>query len=502
MGIGALWRAQLHRFGLHAHRDLGVAVRRVEADVTEPATDDIDVDTGFEKMDGGRVPPDVRRDAPRIAGAAGGLDAGGQVAHTLVDPKARQRAPGTGYEHGAVGIRSASADEQGELLGGLLPEWTCPPLAALPPQPNGGRSLEREVRNAQVRDLLDAGTGVVEEQQQNTVAKCESPEGGQAREELLNLIAPDELSVGQRSALAGDGGDLLAQVQGLGAAPAEVLEERAQCCEPLVACWDAVMPVLLHVPQEAEYLLETELLELQSADGPACTVRQERKEEPQRVAVATNRTLTQALLLTQIVDEEVVHNAADREGAHNRTSRTALLPNASKRWLAASRSSLVIVRYTAVLCRPTWPRKVERWLSRACGSMPSRYHRRSVRTANVCRSPWTQGARVPKGTLSASRGRRWSRDALRIEWVAIVDRPFQVKNGASGMGNPRRCSRSAPYERRRAARRGPNGTRRLLPNLLLRTSSTSRCRSTSPHCRRETSPMRSPRTARSAKTVA
>ena len=86
--------------------------------------------------------------------------------------------------------------------------------------------------------------------------------------------------------------------------------------------------------------------------------------------------------------------------------------------------------------------------------------------------------------------------------VAIVDRPFQVKNGASGTGNPRRCSRSVAYERNRAARRGPNGTRRLLPNLLLRTRSTSRCRSTSPHWRRETSPMRGPRPARSAKIVA
>jgi hypothetical protein len=31
-------------------------VGSVEADVTEPTTDHVDVDTGFEKMDGGRVP--------------------------------------------------------------------------------------------------------------------------------------------------------------------------------------------------------------------------------------------------------------------------------------------------------------------------------------------------------------------------------------------------------------------------------------------------------------
>ena len=33
-------------------------------------------------------------------------------------------------------------------------------------------------------------------------------------------------------------------MKGLGAAPAEILEEGAKCCEPLVACRDTVMPVL------------------------------------------------------------------------------------------------------------------------------------------------------------------------------------------------------------------------------------------------------------------
>ncbi len=63
----------------------------VEADVTEPAPDDVDFDTGLEKVDGRRVAPDVRRDAPWIADAASGLDAGGEMPHALVDPEARQR---------------------------------------------------------------------------------------------------------------------------------------------------------------------------------------------------------------------------------------------------------------------------------------------------------------------------------------------------------------------------------------------------------------------------
>ena len=100
--------------------------------MAEPATDDVDVDPGFEKVDGGGVSPDVRGDAPRVAGGAGGLDADSEVSHALVDSEPRQWTPGSGYEHGAVGIRCTSSEEQGELLGRLLPEWTLPPLPALP----------------------------------------------------------------------------------------------------------------------------------------------------------------------------------------------------------------------------------------------------------------------------------------------------------------------------------------------------------------------------------
>jgi hypothetical protein len=41
---------------LHSNRDLSISVRGFQADVTKPSTNHIDVDTGFEKMNGSRMP--------------------------------------------------------------------------------------------------------------------------------------------------------------------------------------------------------------------------------------------------------------------------------------------------------------------------------------------------------------------------------------------------------------------------------------------------------------
>jgi hypothetical protein len=85
-------------------------VRRREADVPEPPSDHVDIDAGFQEMDGRRVSPHVRRNTPVIA-SAGGLDIDGKTAYPLVDPETRERSSRTGYEHGAVRLRYASTDE-------------------------------------------------------------------------------------------------------------------------------------------------------------------------------------------------------------------------------------------------------------------------------------------------------------------------------------------------------------------------------------------------------
>src|SRR5580704_6593622 len=58
--------ARLQRFLLHPDVDFGVAVGRIQADVTEPAPDDIDVDARFEQMNSRRMTKDMRRDGALV----------------------------------------------------------------------------------------------------------------------------------------------------------------------------------------------------------------------------------------------------------------------------------------------------------------------------------------------------------------------------------------------------------------------------------------------------
>ncbi len=82
-------------------------VGRGGAHVPEPTSDDVDVDTGFQEMNGRRVSPHMRRNTPLIASACG-LDI--ETAYALVNPKAREWLSRTGYEYGAVGLRYAGGE--------------------------------------------------------------------------------------------------------------------------------------------------------------------------------------------------------------------------------------------------------------------------------------------------------------------------------------------------------------------------------------------------------
>ncbi len=66
-------------------------------------------------------------------------------------------------------------------VGGLVPERAGPPLVALAVQAHGRVLAEVEVLDAQVGGFLDAGAGVVEEQQQGAVAQREPAVGWAGR---------------------------------------------------------------------------------------------------------------------------------------------------------------------------------------------------------------------------------------------------------------------------------------------------------------------------------
>ena len=88
--------ARFECFLLHPDVDLGVAVRRVQADVTEPAPDDIDVNTRFEKMNRRCVPKYVGRDGALVLA---GWDVGGVAPDEFIQTEAGQRSADAAQKH-------------------------------------------------------------------------------------------------------------------------------------------------------------------------------------------------------------------------------------------------------------------------------------------------------------------------------------------------------------------------------------------------------------------
>ena len=81
-----------------------------------------------------------------------------------------------------------------------------------------------EVLRAQAGDLLGAGAGVVEEQDQGAVPQRERAVAGQVVQEVFDLVALEEPGLRRGGALDRDGGDLLAGGEHLRCPPGDVVE--------------------------------------------------------------------------------------------------------------------------------------------------------------------------------------------------------------------------------------------------------------------------------------
>ena len=129
--------------------------------MSEPAADHVDLDAGFEQVDGGGMPEGVWADA---APGSGIVEIGGVPAHDFVDPGAGERLA-AGGKHGSLRRRRLWPGLQQLLDGscGVLPERAGAPFVALAVQAHGRVIGEIEVPDPQVRCFLDACTGVVEE---------------------------------------------------------------------------------------------------------------------------------------------------------------------------------------------------------------------------------------------------------------------------------------------------------------------------------------------------
>jgi hypothetical protein len=203
---------------------------------------------------------------------------------------------------------------------------------------------EVEVADAQVGDFLHACAAVVEEQQQGAVAQRESAVVGQVGEQVLDLVAFEELRLGWGGAFHWDGHDPLADAEHLWCAGGDVVEQRVQRGEPLVAGADVVATVVFEVAQERDDPFEAEVGQLQAGDLGPLVGGDEQQEQADGVAVAAHRRRSQPLDGDQVLEEERLDEWAKRWSSHGAACSHAGSANASKRRLASVSSPGVICR--------------------------------------------------------------------------------------------------------------------------------------------------------------
>ena len=119
--------------------------------MTEPATDDVDFDSGLEEVNGGGVPEEVRAHAspgPAV------IEVAGVAPHHLVNPEPGERSAVGGEHRGFRTQRLVRRDQLFEQFRGLPPQRAGSPFVSLAVQPHDRVLTELEVPGSKVGDLL------------------------------------------------------------------------------------------------------------------------------------------------------------------------------------------------------------------------------------------------------------------------------------------------------------------------------------------------------------
>ena len=114
--------------------------------------------------------------------------------------------------------------------------------------------------------------------------------------------------------------------------------------QALVARARVIVAVLLQVPEELEHPVECQIRDRQLRDPAVRGIGDEAEEQLDAVAIATHRRRSEPLHCDETVEEERLHDRADRLRRHGATPLSTGAANPSKRRFAAVSSSDVIVR--------------------------------------------------------------------------------------------------------------------------------------------------------------
>jgi hypothetical protein len=124
------------------------------------------------------------------------------------------------------------------------------------------------------------------EQEQSPIPQGESSCSRKVSEQPLDLVALKVVRLGRSGALGGDRRDLLTDAEHLGLPAGDVVEQRVQHGQALVAGPDVVVATLLQMAEEPEGSFEAQVFESELGDLHLLVGGDEAQKEPDGVPIA------------------------------------------------------------------------------------------------------------------------------------------------------------------------------------------------------------------------
>ncbi|UOA29798.1 hypothetical protein DSM107133_04560 (plasmid) [Pseudosulfitobacter sp. DSM 107133] len=333
------------RLSLGFEIGLGVVVGRVETDMSQPASDDGDVDARRDEVDGRCVSEAVRRHMLRTKRGCR-FRRRRDVGRQLV-PHAR----GSQWfavaidEDALIGCARLPLQQFLQQRHSFRPERADTFLSALSVKTHAIRCFEPDRLGTEIERLLDACTTIIEQRQQHMVSHPFDRRSVRLREDGLDLSRFKVAGCGRGFALERDREDLGALGDIFGALVRHEAEEAADRGKPTVARADRALATMLSMVEERAHLAGGDVRQGDPCDTNAVSLRDEPEQQPPSVPIGLDGMDRGAALFCQPFLEEGPQQFGERIGRfHDSASPLRQgAPTARNRSLASCSRSCVTV---------------------------------------------------------------------------------------------------------------------------------------------------------------
>jgi hypothetical protein len=198
-----------------------------------------------------------------------------------------------------------------ECCCGFWPDRTEPLLATLAEYANLTRALKVEVSQAQRQCFADAGTGVVEEQEQRAITEAIRRLWIDSGDHGAGLLWLEVRGGTNDRTLRGSRQDSPVLLGSRDIVPQQVIDEAANGREAAVARHHAVAPRRLDVIQERKNRLHTDVVEPKIGNRATRLLREEAEEQCQRIPVRPDGVFARPAHSTEVLVEESLHQGEE-----------------------------------------------------------------------------------------------------------------------------------------------------------------------------------------------